>query len=95
MPWHPRARRRRLAALRHALRGVSAPRVVALLLVLMSADPFSLCSHPGYFGKVGMRYFHKQKHHFNPPTINVEKLWTLVSAEVRAAATASVALRRA
>ena len=40
-------------------------------------------SHPGYFGKVGMRYFHKQKSHFFCPTINVEKLWTLVSEEAR------------
>ena len=39
--------------------------------------------HPGYFGKVGMRYYHKQKNHFFCPTINVEKLWTLVSEETR------------
>jgi len=39
--------------------------------------------HPGYFGKVGMRYFHKTQNKFHCPTINVEKLWTLVSAEVR------------
>jgi len=39
--------------------------------------------HPGYFGKVGMRYFHKNKQQFFRPTINVEKLWTLVSEEAR------------
>jgi large subunit ribosomal protein L27Ae len=39
--------------------------------------------HPGYFGKVGMRYFHKSKAHFFCPVINVEKLWTLVSEETR------------
>merc|ERR1719352_448918 len=39
--------------------------------------------HPGYFGKVGMRYFHKSKNLFFCPTINVEKLWTLVSEEAR------------
>merc|ERR1719473_1596364 len=39
--------------------------------------------HPGYFGKVGMRYFHKSKSLFHCPTINVEKLWTLVSEEAR------------
>ena len=39
--------------------------------------------HPGYFGKVGMRYFHKNKAHFHCPVINVEKLWTLVSEEAR------------
>jgi hypothetical protein len=30
-----------------------------------------------------MRYFHKNKQHFFCPTINVEKLWTLVSPETR------------
>ena len=30
-----------------------------------------------------MRYFHKQKNKFFCPTINVEKLWTLVSEETR------------
>ena len=30
-----------------------------------------------------MRYFHKSKAHFFRPTINVEKLWTLVSEEAR------------
>ena len=39
--------------------------------------------HPGYFGKVGMRYFHKLGNPFHCPTINVEKLWTLVSEEAR------------
>ncbi len=39
--------------------------------------------HPGYFGKVGMRYFHKQKNHFWRPTLNLDKLWTLVPAESR------------
>merc|ERR1712000_361931 len=27
--------------------------------------------HPGYFGKVGMRYFHKQKNHFWKPVLNL------------------------
>ena len=31
-----------------------------------------------------MRYFHKTQNKFFCPTINVEKLWTLVSVEVRA-----------
>ncbi|WYZ33803.1 hypothetical protein EsH8_I_000079 [Colletotrichum jinshuiense] len=39
--------------------------------------------HPGYFGKVGMRYFHKQQGHFWKPVINLDKLWTLVPAEKR------------
>ncbi|CCX29540.1 ribosomal protein L18e/L15P [Pyronema domesticum] len=39
--------------------------------------------HPGYFGKVGMRYFHKVQGQFWKPTINLDKLWTLVPAEAR------------
>lgn len=34
--------------------------------------------HPGYFGKVGMRYFHKQQAHFWKPVLNLDKLWTLI-----------------
>ncbi|ODQ58371.1 hypothetical protein WICANDRAFT_80516 [Wickerhamomyces anomalus NRRL Y-366-8] len=34
--------------------------------------------HPGYFGKVGQRYFHKQQLHFWKPVLNLDKLWTLV-----------------
>lgn len=30
--------------------------------------------HPGYFGKVGMRYFHKTNQQFWKPTINVDKV---------------------
>ena len=43
--------------------------------------PF-LRSHPGYFGKVGMRYFHKTQNKFFRPVINVDKLWSLVSEQV-------------
>merc|ERR1711990_755371 len=39
--------------------------------------------HPGYFGKVGMRYFHKQNNKFFCPLINLDKLWTLVPEETR------------
>ncbi|CEI40018.1 hypothetical protein FVEN_g2279 [Fusarium venenatum] len=39
--------------------------------------------HPGYFGKVGMRYFHKQQAHFWKPIINLDKLWSLVPQETR------------
>mmetsp|Transcript_8310 Transcript_8310/g.15048 ORF Transcript_8310/g.15048 Transcript_8310/m.15048 type:complete len:148 (+) Transcript_8310:165-608(+) len=39
--------------------------------------------HPGYFGKVGMRYFHKTNNKFYCPTINLDKVWTLVSDDVR------------
>merc|ERR1712060_961909 len=34
--------------------------------------------HPGYFGKVGMRHFHKVMNNYYCPIINVNSLWTLV-----------------
>jgi hypothetical protein len=40
-------------------------------------------SHPGYFGKVGMRHFHLTKQKYWCPTINLDKLWTLVSEQTR------------
>lgn len=39
--------------------------------------------HPGYFGKVGMRYYRKQRNHFWRPGINLDKLWTLVDESKR------------
>ena len=39
--------------------------------------------HPGYYGKCGMRKLHLQRNWDHCPTINVEKLWTLVSEETR------------
>merc|ERR1712094_69893 len=39
--------------------------------------------HPGYFGKVGMRYFHKRKNHSYCPSVNLSKLWSLVSEQTR------------
>lgn len=30
--------------------------------------------HPGYFGKVGMRYFHKTQNQFWKPVINLDKV---------------------
>ncbi|KAK4191354.1 ribosomal protein L18e/L15P [Podospora australis] len=39
--------------------------------------------HPGYFGKVGMRHFHLLRNHQWAPTINIEKLWSLVPVETR------------
>ncbi|KAL5007428.1 hypothetical protein ScPMuIL_016234 [Solemya velum] len=39
--------------------------------------------HPGYFGKVGMRYYHKTSNQYWCPTINVDKLWSLVSEQTR------------
>merc|ERR1712121_586159 len=39
--------------------------------------------HPGYFGKVGMRYFHKTMNKFFCPTVNLSKLWSLVPEDAR------------
>lgn len=39
--------------------------------------------HPGYYGKCGMRKMHLQRNRDYCPTINVEKLWSLVSEETR------------
>ncbi|CAE7242924.1 RPL27AC, partial [Symbiodinium sp. KB8] len=44
--------------------------------------------HPGYFGKVGMRYFHKTNQQYFCPTVNVDKLLNLVDASVISAAKA-------
>ena len=41
--------------------------------------------HPGYFGKVGMRYFHKKGNLSFCPTLNLDKLWTLIPDDVRKA----------
>uniref|UniRef100_A0A3Q2X7X4 Large ribosomal subunit protein uL15 n=1 Tax=Haplochromis burtoni TaxID=8153 RepID=A0A3Q2X7X4_HAPBU len=40
-------------------------------------------SHPGYFGKVGMRHYHLKRNTSHCPTINRDKLWTLVSEQTR------------
>ncbi|ODV84501.1 hypothetical protein CANARDRAFT_60233 [[Candida] arabinofermentans NRRL YB-2248] len=45
--------------------------------------------HPGYFGKVGMRYFHKQQNHFWSPVLNLDKLWSLVENKDDKLATSS------
>ncbi|AFZ79183.1 60S ribosomal protein L27a, putative [Theileria equi strain WA] len=39
--------------------------------------------HPGYFGKVGMRHFHKIKNQTFSKSINVNQLWNLVPEDVR------------
>ena len=41
--------------------------------------------HPGYFGKVGMRNFHVRKNGLNHycPSVNLDKLWSLVSEQAR------------
>ena len=39
--------------------------------------------HPGYFGKVGMRHYHLKKNQSFCPTVNLDKLWTLVSEQTQ------------
>jgi len=39
--------------------------------------------HPGYFGKLGMRYFHKTHQQYYKPTLNVDRVWTLVTEQLR------------
>ncbi len=46
-----------------------------------------VCSHPGYFGKVGMRHFHLKRAQYFTPTINVDMLWHLMSGEEQKRAT--------
>ncbi|KAG8507244.1 60S ribosomal protein L27a [Galemys pyrenaicus] len=43
----------------------------------------SLPSHPGYFGKVGMRHYHLKRNQSFCPTVNLDKLWTLVTEQTR------------
>jgi large subunit ribosomal protein L27Ae len=42
--------------------------------------------HPGYFGKVGMRYFHKTMNQYHSSAVNVDKLWSYVPEQLRLAA---------
>ncbi|CAO2583919.1 60S ribosomal protein L27a [Lemmus lemmus] len=37
--------------------------------------------HPGYFGKVDMRHYHLKWNQSFCPTVNLDKLWTLVSEQ--------------
>ncbi|ELW66724.1 60S ribosomal protein L27a [Tupaia chinensis] len=43
--------------------------------------------HPGYFGKVGMRHYHLKRNQSFCPTVNLDKLWTLVSEQTQVNAT--------
>ncbi|EGR27056.1 ribosomal protein, putative [Ichthyophthirius multifiliis] len=39
--------------------------------------------HPGYFGKKGIRTFHYNKNAHFQQTVNIDKLWSLVSDQTR------------
>ncbi|KAF7245482.1 60S ribosomal protein L27a [Varanus komodoensis] len=61
------------------------PRRVTADLYSLAVLPIvqSATSHPGYFGKVGMRHYHLKKNQHFCPTVNLDKLWTLVSEQTR------------
>ena len=59
--------------------------IITELCLINSKNKFlTNYSHPGYFGKVGMRELHLKKNLYFRPTMNLEKLWTLVGAQVMA-----------
>nr|XP_025715298.1 60S ribosomal protein L27a-like [Callorhinus ursinus]XP_025716987.1 60S ribosomal protein L27a-like [Callorhinus ursinus] len=39
--------------------------------------------HPGYFEKVGLRHYHLKRNQSFCPTVNLDKLWTLVSEQTQ------------
>ncbi len=39
--------------------------------------------HPGYFGKKGMRVFHLKRNKLWKPSVNLDKLWALVTEGTR------------
>ena len=40
-------------------------------------------SHPGYFGKVGMRHFHLNREAYYCPAMNLDEVWSLVPEEAK------------
>ena len=38
--------------------------------------------HPGYFGKVGMKRYHRKAALTHMPTINIDRLWGFVPKEI-------------
>merc|ERR1711907_304594 len=39
--------------------------------------------HPGYFGKSGIRVYRKHNNRSYNPTVNIDKLWSLLSVEAQ------------
>ena len=39
--------------------------------------------HPGYFGKVGMRHFHVLRNRYHCPSVNIDRLFSLVGEEAK------------
>ena len=44
--------------------------------------------HPRYFGKVGMRYFHRPRNKFYCPAVSVDRFWSLGPDDIKNPATA-------
>ncbi|XP_038199946.1 60S ribosomal protein L27a-like [Arvicola amphibius] len=40
-------------------------------------------NHPGYFGKVGMRHYRLKRNQSFCPTVNLDKMWRLVSEQTQ------------
>ena len=51
--------------------------------------PLVARSHPGYFGKVGMRHFHYTANKYHCPSLNVERIWHVAGEKTLAAAKAA------
>lgn len=56
---------------------------MSLHIVVSSLSLTHTHSHPGYFGKVGMRHFHLTRNKYHCPVVNLDKLWSLVSEQTR------------
>ena len=56
----------------------SPPHPTPVLSILYAVDKY----HPGYFGKVGMRHFNLNKAQAHCPTINIDKLFTIVRVKM-------------
>jgi large subunit ribosomal protein L27Ae len=39
--------------------------------------------HPGYFGKKGIRVFNLQRNRLHAPSINIDRVWTLLTEQSR------------
>ncbi len=46
-------------------------------------------SHPGYFGKSGVKQFHVKRNRYFQPVVNLDRIWSLVSEDTRKAAEAN------
>ena len=56
----------------------STPVAAEMLKVCITTASFFDKHHPGNFGKVGMRHFHKLRIKLHCPIVHVDKLWSMV-----------------